>query len=149
MWRPTPPLVTAITSTKGRDKAAGLASEVARLKVLHLVRLRFSFIYIGKPLLAVIAEDWPTGFGRGDRGIGRTGPCSRASARQGCLYKCDWDRGDGKFCRAVVIGVIGGLLAAVAYDVFRLPFVFAKEWGIASIVPPMKRFKVFPRFGAM
>ena len=42
-----------------------------------------------------------------------------------------------------------GLLAAVAYDVFRLPFVFAKEWGIESIVPPMKLFKVFPRFGAM
>jgi len=37
----------------------------------------------------------------------------------------------------------------VAYDVFRLPFVFAKEWGIASVVPPMNLFKVFPRFGAM
>jgi hypothetical protein len=43
----------------------------------------------------------------------------------------------------------GGLLAAVAYDVFRLPFVFAQEWGIASLVPPMNLFKVFPRFGAM
>jgi len=41
------------------------------------------------------------------------------------------------------------LLAAVAYDVFRLPFVFAKEWGIESVVPPMDLFKVFPRFGAM
>ena len=37
----------------------------------------------------------------------------------------------------------------MAYDVFRLPFVFAKEWGIESVVPPMKLFKVFPRFGAM
>jgi hypothetical protein len=27
--------------------------------------------------------------------------------------------------------------------------VFSKEWGIDSIVPPMKLFKVFPRFGAM
>jgi len=58
-------------------------------------------------------------------------------------------RGDGILWRAVLIGFFGGLLAAVAYDIFRLPFVFAKEWGIASIVPPMNLFKVFPRFGAM
>jgi hypothetical protein len=57
--------------------------------------------------------------------------------------------GDGQLWRAVWIGLIGGLLAAAAYDVFRLPFVFAKEWGIDSVVPPMKLFKVFPRFGAM
>src|SRR5207244_11985182 len=31
---------------------------------------------------------------------------------------------------------------------FRLPFVLAKERGIASVVPPMKLFKVSPRFGA-
>ena len=58
-------------------------------------------------------------------------------------------RGDGMLWRAVLLGLIGGLLAAVSYDVFRLPFVFAKEWGISSIVPPMNLFKVFPRFGAM
>ena len=58
-------------------------------------------------------------------------------------------RGHGHVWRAVWIGMFAGLLAAVAYDVFRLPFVFAKEWGIDSIVPPMKLFKVFPRFGAM
>jgi hypothetical protein len=58
-------------------------------------------------------------------------------------------RGDRILWRAVMIGLVGGLLAAVAYDVFRLPFVFAKEWSIASIVPPMNLFKVFPRFGAM
>ena len=58
-------------------------------------------------------------------------------------------RGDGHLWRAVWIGLLGGLLAAVAYDVFRLPFVFAKEWGIDSVVPPMPLFKVFPRFGAM
>jgi hypothetical protein len=57
--------------------------------------------------------------------------------------------GDGQLWRAVWIGIVGGLLAAVAYDIFRLPFVFAKEWGIQSIVPPMQLFKVFPRFGAM
>ena len=38
-------------------------------------------------------------------------------------------QGDGYVWRAVWIGMIAGLLAAVAYDVFRLPFVFAKEWG--------------------
>ncbi|TAK90074.1 MAG: hypothetical protein EPO07_20595 [Verrucomicrobia bacterium] len=61
----------------------------------------------------------------------------------------DRTRGDGHIWRAVWIGLLGGLLAAVAYDVFRLPFVFAKDWGIADIVPPMNLFKVFPRFGAM
>ena len=61
----------------------------------------------------------------------------------------DRKRGDGQLWRAVLIGLGAGLLAAVAYDVFRLPFVFAKEWGIASVVPPMNLFKVFPRFGAM
>jgi len=58
-------------------------------------------------------------------------------------------RGDGQLWRAVWIGLVGGLFAAVAYDAFRLPFVFAKPWGIDSIVPPMNLFKVFPRFGAM
>jgi hypothetical protein len=58
-------------------------------------------------------------------------------------------RGDGQLWRAVLVGFGGGLLAAVAYDVFRLPFVFAREWHIDSVVPPMPLFKVFPRFGAM
>src|SRR5580765_8172152 len=58
-------------------------------------------------------------------------------------------RGEGHVWRAVWIGLLGGLLAAVAYDVFRLPFVFAKELGIATLVSPMNLFKVFPRFGAM
>lgn len=61
----------------------------------------------------------------------------------------DRRRGDGHVWRAVWIGLLGGLLAALAYDGFRLPFVFAKEWGIDAVVPPMKLFKVFPRFGAM
>jgi len=42
--------------------------------------------------------------------------------------------GDGQLWRAVMIGTIAGLRAAVAYDVFRLPFVFAKELGIDSVV---------------
>ncbi|HTH47486.1 MAG TPA: hypothetical protein VMB21_08250 [Candidatus Limnocylindria bacterium] len=58
-------------------------------------------------------------------------------------------RGDRQLWNAVLIGVLGGLLAAVTYDIFRLPFVFAKEWGLTAVVPPMPLFKVFPRFGAM
>ena len=65
------------------------------------------------------------------------------------LAVLDRVRGDGHVWRAVWIGILAGLLAAVAYDVFRLPFVFAKEWGIDSVVPPMNLFKVVPRFGAM
>src|SRR5215471_12239159 len=61
----------------------------------------------------------------------------------------DWQRGDRRLWQAVLIGMAGGLFAAAAYDVFRLPFVFAREWGISSIVAPMNLFKVFPRFGAM
>jgi len=62
-----------------------------------------------------------------------------------------WDglRRDGLLCRGVVIGTAAGLIAALAYDLFRLPFVFADAWGIASIVPPLNLFKVFPRFGMM
>ena len=61
----------------------------------------------------------------------------------------DRARGDGHVWRAVWIGLLGGLVAAGAYDVFRLPFVFAKDWGIDAFVKPMPLFKVFPRFGAM
>jgi len=62
-----------------------------------------------------------------------------------------WDywQSDGRLFRAVVIGSVAGLAAAFAYDIFRLPFVFAKPLGIASVVPPLPLFKVFPRFGAM
>lgn len=61
----------------------------------------------------------------------------------------DRTHGDGHVWRAVWIGTAAGLIAAVVYDVFRLPFVFAREWGLEGIVPPMNLFKVFPRFGAM
>jgi len=65
------------------------------------------------------------------------------------LALSDRYRGEGRLFRAVLVGLAGGLLAAVAYDLFRLPYVFANEWGLASVVPPLKLFKVFPRFGAM
>jgi hypothetical protein len=61
----------------------------------------------------------------------------------------DRQRGTGELWRAVLIGLAGGILAAITYDLFRLPFVFAREWGFAAIIPPMNLFKVFPRFGAM
>ena len=67
----------------------------------------------------------------------------------GGLAVADRLQGDRQLWNAVLIGVLGGFIAAIAYDVFRLPFVFAKEWGLDGVVPPMKLFKVFPRFGAM
>ncbi len=51
--------------------------------------------------------------------------------------------------RGVMLGLWAGFIAAVAYDIFRLPFVFAKQLGVDSFVPAMNLFKVFPRFGAM
>jgi hypothetical protein len=57
--------------------------------------------------------------------------------------------GDRRAWYGILIGLLAGLAAAVAYDLFRLPFVFAKAWGIDAIVPAMNLFKVFPRFGAM
>jgi hypothetical protein len=61
----------------------------------------------------------------------------------------DRQRGDGQLWGAVCLGLLGGLIAAVAYDVFRLPFVFSRQLGLSGVVPPMDLFKVFPRFGAM
>ena len=57
--------------------------------------------------------------------------------------------GNQELCRAVMVGLWAGLLAAMAYDVFRLPFVYARPWGLVSFIPPLDLFKVFPRFGAM
>ena len=58
-------------------------------------------------------------------------------------------RGDGRAGRIILIGAIAGFVAAVAYDIFRLPFVFSKSWGLAGLVPSLPLFKVFPQFGAM
>lgn len=58
-------------------------------------------------------------------------------------------RGDGRACQMIFIGAVAGFFAAVAYDVFRLPFVFSKSWGLAGIVPALPLFKVFPMFGTM
>jgi hypothetical protein len=58
-------------------------------------------------------------------------------------------RGSGRITRPVLLGAVGGLVAAISYDLFRLPFVFSKELGLTGIVPPLNLFKVFPAFGAM
>ena len=65
------------------------------------------------------------------------------------LAAADRMKGDGRLCQAVLIGALGGLLAAFAYDLFRLPWVIG--W-IDKVGPHWLRlplFKVFPRFGAM
>jgi hypothetical protein len=59
-------------------------------------------------------------------------------------------RGDGRLWRAVELGTLAGLVGAVAYDTFRLPFVFSDAWGMGRIgIPQMPLFTVFPRFGAL
>jgi len=58
-------------------------------------------------------------------------------------------RGDGRLCRITFIGALAGFSAAVAYDVFRLPFVFSRSLGLDHFIPPLPLFKVFPRFGEM
>jgi hypothetical protein len=65
------------------------------------------------------------------------------------LALVDRIKGTGEMWRGVLIGAIAGFIAAVAYDLFRLPFVFSQEWHLSGLLPPMKLFKVFPRFGAM
>ena len=62
----------------------------------------------------------------------------------------DRTRGDGRLWRAVIIGTLGGLAGAIAYDLFRLPFVYSNAWSLERIgIPQMPLFKVFPRFGAL
>ncbi len=62
----------------------------------------------------------------------------------------DRSRGDCRLFRAVMIGTLAGLVGAIAYDIFRLPFVFSDAWGMGKLgIPQMPLFKVFPRFGAL
>ena len=58
-------------------------------------------------------------------------------------------RGNGSASRTILIGAIAGFLAAICYDIFRLPFVVSKPLGLAGVVPALPLFKVFPQFGAM
>ena len=61
----------------------------------------------------------------------------------------DLARGDRRLFRAVMIGAIGGLLAAFAYDIFRIPFVIGAIDHVGPTWLRLPLFKVFPRFGAM
>src|SRR5438132_10957477 len=49
-----------------------------------------------------------------------------ALAGLAALALADFIHGDGQLWRGIWIGASSGLLAAVAYDLFRLPFVFAE-----------------------
>ncbi len=60
-----------------------------------------------------------------------------------------WSGMDRRLLFPVLFGAGCGLLAAVAYDVFRLPFVFSNQWGLKGVVPHLKLFNAFPAFGAM
>ena len=37
--------------------------------------------------------------------------------------------GDRRLWRAVILGTLAGLIGAIAYDIFRLPFVYSNAWG--------------------
>jgi hypothetical protein len=72
-----------------------------------------------------------------------------ALAALAVIAAADGLREGGQLWRAVMVGALAGFAATVAYDVFRLPFVFAREWHLTAVIPFMNLFKVFPRFGAM
>jgi hypothetical protein len=61
----------------------------------------------------------------------------------------DWSRRGRQLARAVWVGAAAGLIAAVAYDIFRIPFVWAAAENSGGVIPALPLFKVFPRFGAM
>src|SRR3954471_20956287 len=61
----------------------------------------------------------------------------------------DRQKGDRRLWNACLIGAIGGFLAAVAYDTFRIPFVIAAADHLGPDWLRLPLFKVFPRFGAM
>jgi len=58
-------------------------------------------------------------------------------------------KGDRVLWRAVLIGAIGGFIAAVAYDLFRLPWVLGAIDHVGPTWLRLPLFKVFPRFGAL
>lgn len=60
-----------------------------------------------------------------------------------------WSALDRRVLIPVLIGTACGLFAAFSYDIFRLPFVFSKQWGLSGFVPALKLFNAFPAFGAM
>ena len=61
----------------------------------------------------------------------------------------DRERGDGRLYRAVMVGAIGGFIAACSYDVFRMPWVVGAIDHVGPWWLRLPLFKVFPRFGAL
>jgi hypothetical protein len=57
-------------------------------------------------------------------------------------------RPDHQLSRQILIGVIAGFLACVAYDMFRLPFVLLSNSGSHSVWA-LPLFKVMPAFGRL
>ena len=72
-----------------------------------------------------------------------------ATAALVAIALVDRARGDRRLWRACAIGAIGGLLAAVAYDTFRVPFVLGAADHVGPAWLRLPLFKVFPRFGAL
>ncbi len=72
-----------------------------------------------------------------------------ASLTLTALTVADGLRHDRRLFANVAIGAAAGVAAAAAYDLFRVPFVFADRWGLAAALPQLGLFKVFPMFGAM
>src|SRR4051812_40758919 len=48
--------------------------------------------------------------------------------------------GSKTLAKALLVGASAGLLAAIAYDLFRLPFVFSERWGLQAIFPALNLF---------
>jgi hypothetical protein len=57
--------------------------------------------------------------------------------------------GDHRLWRNVIIGLAAGLLAAIAYDLFRIPFVVAAVDHVGPHWLRLPLYKVFPQFGAL
>ena len=72
-----------------------------------------------------------------------------ASAALIAIALLDRAKGDRKLWTAVLIGALGGFVAACAYDIFRIPFVVAAIDHTGPTWLRLPLFKVFPRFGAM
>ncbi|MEA3207260.1 MAG: hypothetical protein QOE70_317 [Chthoniobacter sp.] len=88
-------------------------------------------------------------YGLGSMRVWVCGLLLPACAMLALVALVDARRNDGQLARMVVLGTLAGLAAAIAYDLFRVPFVWAREWHLDPWLPAMKLFKVFPRFGAM
>jgi hypothetical protein len=72
-----------------------------------------------------------------------------ATALLALMTVMDYFKGDGRLFNAVLAGTVGGLVAAIAYDLFRLPWVLGAADHLGPWWMRLPLFKVFPRFGAM